>query len=132
MQDLPPHPLGELEAAVLEVLWTSREPLAVREVLAKVRRKPALAYTTVLTVLDRLHGKGVVVREKDGKAYRYAPRVTREAWFGERAARALAGAKPGGDEALLVAFLDSTERVDPHLLDKLSELILARRKGKTK
>ncbi len=125
-------PLGELETAVLGVLWSSSSPLSVREVLARVRRRPPLAYTTVLTVLDRLHGKGVVVREKEGKAYHYAPRVTREEWFGERAARALAGATRGHDEAVLVAFLDSTERVDPHLLDKLSALIAARRRGKPK
>lgn len=130
MSDATTAPLGELEAAVLEVLWSSPSALSVREVLGRVRRRPALAYTTVLTVLDRLHGKGVVVREKDGKAYRYAPSTTREAWFGERAARTLAGAKPG-DDAVLVAFLDSTEKVDPGLLDKLSRLIAARRKGKS-
>lgn len=127
-----PIPLGELESAVLEVLWSSPSGLPVRDVLARVRRKPALAYTTVLTVLDRLHGKGVVVREKEGKAYRYAPSLTREAWFGERAARALASAKPGAHDAVLAAFLDSTERVDPDLLDKLSALIAARRKGQAK
>ncbi len=60
--------LGELESAVLSTLWDHGAPLSVRDVLARLRRKPALAYTTVLTVLDRLHGKGVVVREKDGKA----------------------------------------------------------------
>ncbi len=58
--------------------------------------------------------------------------MTREAWFGEQAARVLTSAKPGADDALLVAFLDSTERVDPDLLDKLSALIAARRKGKAK
>ncbi|MCK6537514.1 MAG: BlaI/MecI/CopY family transcriptional regulator [Verrucomicrobiae bacterium] len=129
----PPSPaLGELETAVLDVLWSSPTALSVREVLTHVRRRPPLAYTTVLTVLDRLHGKGVVVREKEGKAYHYSPRVTREAWFGERAARALAGAAPGRDEAVLLAFLDSTERVDPQLLDKLSALIAARRGGTAK
>ena len=72
----PPSPaLGELETAVLDVLWSCPTALSVREVLTHVRRRPPLAYTTVLTVLDRLHGKGVVVREKEGKAYHYSPRV---------------------------------------------------------
>ena len=134
---------SELDAPRVEIAALRRElqrehvnriaALLLRpQTLTHVRRRPPLAYTTVLTVLDRLHGKGVVVREKEGKAYRYSPRVTREAWFGERAARALAGAAPGRDEAVLLAFLDSTERVDPELLDKLSALIAARRGGRAK
>ena len=125
-------PLGDLEARILEVLWSSSCALSVRDVLARVRRKPALAYTTVLTVLDRLHDKGLVVREKQGKAFHYAASMSREAWFGQRAAQALADASPGGNEAVLMAFLDSTERADPKLLEKLSQLIAARRGAKSK
>lgn len=126
------RPLGELEAAVLSVLWASSAPLSVREVLAGVRRRPPLAYTTVLTVLDRLHDKGLVEREKEGKAFLYRPRVTREAWLGEQAARALtaAGATSAPSDAVLMAFLDSAERADPALLDQLSALIEARRRGR--
>lgn len=123
--------LGELEAAVLGVLWSQAGALSVRDVLQKIRRKPALAYTTVLTVLDRLHAKGLVVREKQGKAFHYAAAMSREAWFGERAARELSRASADGD-AVLMAFLDSTERSDPALLEKLSALIAARRKARAK
>ena len=70
--------LGELEAAVMDVLWRAEEPLRVREVLDVLTPRRALAYTTVLTVLDNLHRKGWVVRDKDGKAYRYRPAGTRE------------------------------------------------------
>lgn len=124
--------LGDLEAAVLEVLWGSASALSVRDVLGRVRRRPALAYTTVMTVLDRLHDKGLVVREKQGRAFHYAAAMSREAWFGQRAAEALAGAATDHDEAVLMAFLDSTARSNPELLDKLEELIAARRGGKPK
>lgn len=77
--------LGELEATVMDVLWRAEEPLRVREVLEVLTPHRALAYTTVLTVLDNLHRKGWVVRDKDGKAYRYRPAGTRE----EITARAL-------------------------------------------
>lgn len=70
--------LGELEAAVMDVLWRADEPLRVREVLDVLTPRRPLAYTTVLTVLDNLHRKGWVVRDKDGKAYRYRPAGTRE------------------------------------------------------
>ncbi|GGR98936.1 penicillinase repressor [Micromonospora fulviviridis] len=70
--------LGRLEAAVMEVLWRADQPLLVRDVLDGLTTDRALAYTTVLTVLDNLHRKGWAAREKDGKAYRYRPAGTRE------------------------------------------------------
>lgn len=127
-----PRALGELESAVLEVLWSSPSGLSVREVLAGVRRRPALAYTTVLTVLDRLHAKGMVVREKDGNAFHYEKRMSKEAWYGEQAARVLTSTHAASDEAVLMAFLDSTERADPKLIDRLSVLIAERRRGRSK
>ena len=121
-------PLGELEAAVLSALWGSAAPLSVRDVLARVKRRPALAYTTVLTVLDRLHDKGLVTREKEGRAFLYRAHGSREAWLGEQAARALTADRGPPSSAVLMAFLDSAERVDPALLDQLSSLIEARRR----
>ncbi|MET7835809.1 Predicted transcriptional regulator [Micromonospora sediminicola] len=70
--------LGKLESAVMDVLWRAANPLLVRDVLDAVTADRALAYTTVLTVLDNLHRKGWVVRDKDGKAYRYRAAGTRE------------------------------------------------------
>jgi predicted transcriptional regulator len=122
--------LGELEATVLSALWSSREPLSVRDVLARVQRQPALAYTTVLTVLDRLHDKGLVARDKEGKAFLYRPTVSREAWLGEEAARVLTSAESPPNSAVLMAFLDSAERADPALLERLSALIAARQRGR--
>jgi predicted transcriptional regulator len=125
------RPLGELEAAVLSVLWGSSAPLSVRDVLARLQRRPALAYTTVLTVLDRLHDKRLVVREKEGRAFLYRASVSRETWLGEQAARALTGASKRPSDAVLMAFLDSAERADPTLLDQLSALIARRRRGRS-
>ncbi len=120
--------LGELETSVLEVLWTARGALTVREVGAQLTRRPALAYTTVMTVLDRLHDKGFVAREKSGRAFLYRPRVAREALLAERAAAALSKKGPP-QNAVLMAFLDSVESRDPELLDRLAALIAARRAG---
>ena len=103
----------------------------MREVLSRVQRKPALAYTTVLTVLTRLFEQDLVVRHKQGKAYYYEARMSREQWMGERAARELALCGGPPDQAVLTAFLDSAERVDPDLLDRLSILIAARRGGRS-
>lgn len=110
----------------MKALWTCGDALSVREVQARIRRRPALAYTTVLTVLDRLHDKGFVQREKDGRAFRYRPRQSEAEWLGSRAAQVLAS-EAGTDRAVLAAFVASAERTDPALLDELSELIEAHR-----
>lgn len=73
------RPLGELEAAVMQRLWGAEAPVSVRDVLEDLQRERALAYTTVLTVLDHLHDKGLVTRTKQGRAYLYSPTMSREA-----------------------------------------------------
>ncbi len=97
------HGLGELEAAVMDVLWRATEPMKVRDVLDRLDR--SLAYTTVMTVLDNLHRKQWVVRELRGKAYLYRPTMTRE----EAAARALREVldASGDPHAVLMHFVAS-------------------------
>jgi predicted transcriptional regulator len=70
--------LGELERSVMNVLWDAAAPLTVREVLDALGERD-LAYTTVMTVLDRLGTKQMVRRERDGRAFHYAPALTRDA-----------------------------------------------------
>ncbi len=70
--------LGALEAVVMQELWRADGPLSVREVLERLRGDRDLAYTTVMTVMDNLHGKGFTERTKEGRAYRYAPAFSRE------------------------------------------------------
>ncbi|MGH3813431.1 MAG: BlaI/MecI/CopY family transcriptional regulator [Pseudonocardiaceae bacterium] len=70
--------LGQLEAAVMERLWSWDRAATVREVLEDLQRDRRIAYTTVMTVMDNLHGKGIATRELDGRAYRYRPAQSRE------------------------------------------------------
>jgi predicted transcriptional regulator len=75
--------LGDLEALALRQLWDAAKPLSVREFQARISRTRPVAVTTVATILDRLHRKGVVSREliKDGGPhYLYSARLT-EAQF---------------------------------------------------
>lgn len=67
------HGLGELEAVIMDRLWSRGEPATVREVLTDLRQHREIAYTTVLTVMDNLYRKGFLRREPAGRAYRYAP-----------------------------------------------------------
>jgi predicted transcriptional regulator len=71
--------LGDLEREVMTQLWADTTgPLTVRQVHERLSRHRDLAYTTVMTVLDRLAKKGVVTREKADRAYLYSAAQTRE------------------------------------------------------
>jgi predicted transcriptional regulator len=74
--------LGELERAIMDVLWETNVPLTVREVSTRLPERN-LAHTTVMTVLDRLAKKGFARRQRDGRAWRYCPSATREAYVAE-------------------------------------------------
>jgi predicted transcriptional regulator len=62
---------GELEAQVMERMWASEAPRTVRDVHTEVTAERPLAYTTVMTVMDKLHRKGWLTREPTGRAYAY-------------------------------------------------------------
>lgn len=95
--------LGELERQVMERLWDATAPQSVRDVHHALAEDRDLAYTTVMTVLDRLAKKGVVRRERDGRAYRYSPVQSREEMVAELMHSAL---ESGQDRtAALVAFV---------------------------
>jgi predicted transcriptional regulator len=62
----------------MDVVWAGERPYAVREVRERLRYARPVAYTTVMTVLTILHGKGVLQREKRGRAWHYWPAEARE------------------------------------------------------
>ena len=68
--------LGELETTIMHVLWSSSSPMSVRAVFESVSADRQLAYTTVMTVLDRLAKKGRVSRQQEGRAWIYVPAAT--------------------------------------------------------
>ena len=70
--------MGELESAVMAQLWDAGQPLTVRDVHEALAASRPLAYTTVMTVLDRLAKKKMVTQRRDGRAFQYAPTSTRE------------------------------------------------------
>lgn len=70
---------GELEQAVMDILWSRPSALSVRDVHALLATDRELAYTTVMTVLDRLAKKGLLVRNLEGRAWLYRPANSRAA-----------------------------------------------------
>jgi predicted transcriptional regulator len=68
---------GELEAVIMNPLWDWGRPALVREMVDDLHDERALAYTTVMTVMENLHRKGWLRRERDGRAWRYEPTGSR-------------------------------------------------------
>ena len=120
--------MGRLEFAVMEILWTAGES-NVHDVARRLDRP--LAYTTVMTTLDRLYKKGLLDRRKADRAFVYAPKFTRSDWERKRAgdflAAFLAGPKPSGD-LLISCLVDAVGQQDAALLDELERKIRLKRR----
>jgi len=99
--------LGELERAVMEHLWKAAEPQTVRQVHAALAARRELAYTTVMTVLQRLADKSLVVQNRGERAYSYAPVQGRDELVAGLMADALAHAADSASRrAALVHFVE--------------------------
>lgn len=119
--------LGPLERRLLRELW-SRGSATVRELLEEA--KLSVAYTTVMTTLDRLYKKRLLSRKADGRAFRYAPCVTQqemEQAAAGQAIRQLLGS--GSASSLPLSYLvDAVTQHDAQLLDQLQELVERKRR----
>lgn len=117
--------LGQLEAAVMDLLWAWERPALVREVLEDLQRDRKIAYTTVMTVMENLHRKGLLTRERDGRAYRYALERTREEHTAAMLEEVLATSSDRS--ATLMHFV---QRIDDSELAALGAMLDVRRKAK--
>ena len=106
---------GELEAAVLAVLQAAGRPLPAGEVRARLG--DGLAYTTVVTILSRLRAKGLLIRRKAGRAYRYAPVADEPGLAARQMARVLDA--EADREAVLARFVSGLSGADTELLRRL-------------
>lgn len=111
---------GELEAAVMDRLWAADAPTSVRQVVTDLQEQRALAYTTVMTVMERLYRKGLLSRVEHGRAYLYQPVQSRAAYTAGVMAEALDASTDRA--ATLVHFVDKvTPQEAKQLLAALSE-----------
>jgi predicted transcriptional regulator len=120
--------LGHLEIAVMEILWKQGES-NVHQVAESLERP--LAYTTVMTTLDRLYKKGLLERRKSERAYLYSARQSRQEWEQQAAADFVAGylvrPHPAG-ELLISCLVDAVGQQNEKLLDELEKKIRLKRK----
>lgn len=135
MASNPRTRLGELERAVMEHLWTASEArpegLTVRDVHDAIGVERGLAYTTLMTVLDRMAKKKLVTRERDGRAWRYLPASSRDELTSEALHHTLGELAGSERRSALLRFLDQST---PEELDELRAALadLEQREGKRK
>ena len=125
--------LGPLEHRVLESIWARGIGTTVRDLEDSF---PDVAYTTLMTTLDRLHKKGVLDRSKSGRAYVYWPRFNRaglRSFLAEDTFEVILGGAGTTAEAkpLLSSFVDAVSRQDRFLLDELDRLVQEKRRKST-
>lgn len=96
---------GDLEAAIMEVVWSADKAITVREIRDRLAREPEPAYNTVLTVTEILYRKSWLAREKHGKAFRYWPAASRDDYTARLMDEALDAA--ADRTAALVHFVES-------------------------
>lgn len=124
----PGFVLGPLEMEVMEVIWEAGQ-CNVRDVIERLHSR--LAYTTVMTTLDRLFKKGLLRREKSERAFLYSALFSSQEWERRRAgdlvAGFLAGPEPSRD-LLLSSLVDAVGQHDAVLLDELEEKIRKKRR----
>lgn len=104
--------MGELEAAVMELLWSADDGLTPRDVHDQIAKN--LGYTTVMTVVTRLWEKGLLTREPEGRSFRYRPTRTAADHHSERMRSALA--KAADRPAVLASFISQLDETDRSVL----------------
>jgi predicted transcriptional regulator len=122
---------GDLEAVIMDRIWDRGESTTtVREIFDELAAEREIAYTTVMSTMDNLHGKGWLAREKDGKAYRYWPTLTREQ-HGARLMRDALEAS-GSSELVLNHFVEQMGPEESARLRAALRRIAARSRRATK
>ncbi len=113
----------------MEFLWERSATSSVRDVRDAVGGR--LAYTTLMTTLDRLHKKGLLDRRREGRAFVYAARLSRAEFHGSLLRRLLDAMLGSGESVspVLSSLVDTVDEHDPALLHELEQLV--RRKRET-
>ncbi len=110
--------LGDLEREVMNVVW-DHESVTVRDVFEALQKKRSYAYTTIMTIMDRLFAKKVLTRKKTDNTYSYSSLYDREEFFKRASRQLLQDLRRVYGDVAIVQFVDTLEEIDPRLLEKL-------------
>jgi predicted transcriptional regulator len=113
---------GELERAIMAIVWAADGPVTGRAVVDELTRERPVAYTTVLTVMDRLVRKGMLTRQRKGRAHTYQAVTSRAGYTAELMARVL-----GSSDDRSAVLLHFVEQIPPDQAEALQDALDAAR-----
>ena len=117
--------LGQLEAPIMEAIWSSPGELSVHDVCQGL--SPVRNYKTVMTVLGRLVNKGLLQRRMDGKAYLYRPSVRREDFVKDVTEGVIEGLLHDYGDVAVASFVDALEAMSPDSIATLEKFLRRKR-----
>lgn len=120
--------MGDLEAEIMDRLWTWNRPVTVREIVDDINETRPIAYTTVMTVTNILYTKGWLLRAKKGRAWLYRPVRSREAYAAALMEDALGESKD--PSAALVHFVENMSEEEVAALREALRYVKRQVKGK--
>jgi predicted transcriptional regulator len=123
--DQAPPPLHELEAEIMDEVWRLDADTTVRDVMEALNRgaRPPRAYTTYMTVMRRLHDKGLLDRRRAGRQDTYVARLTREEYREQRAAAEVRQLVDEFGDVALAHFAQSLSGLDAARRRQLRRLV---------
>jgi predicted transcriptional regulator len=119
----------ELELPLMEILWT-KGPRKGREIYEEIRLEKKIAYTTALTVMDRLAKKGFIKKDGQSGVILFSPRISREAYTGAVTENLVQQAFTMSPDLAVSAFADHFSRMPDDERAKLEDLLAEKRNGR--
>jgi predicted transcriptional regulator len=122
--------LGDLEARVLQVVWSLDEDAPARRVHEVVSKEHNVAQLTVITVLNKLVVKGLLIRERINDLYHYRAALSRDEFMARMSRRVVEGILSLGPQAVAASMVDVLAESQPEQLEELARLVRNKLKAK--
>ena len=120
--------LGELEADIMEYIWAQPGPVSARAVDDEIGPARGVQYITLVTVLNNLWKKKLLSRRRDGRAYAYAPRISREDFIRNVSHQIMSGIVSLDRDLAISSFVDVLAENAPEQLQRLKDQVAAKRR----
>lgn len=121
--------LGTLEKEVMDIIWSSKQELAVKTVHGVLSVKRKIAYTTVMTIMGRLETKGILKKKVSGKAFLYQPVYSKDKFLTKISRQIIKNFVSNFGESAIAHFAQEVEKLTPDKQKKLHKLLEEAKNG---
>ncbi len=115
--------LGELESEVMEIIWNAQKSVSVRDVTGVLSKKRQIAYTTVMTIMNRLVDKGLLSRKQDGRAYLYKSAVSKDKFLTRASRQIIKNFVASFGDTAVAHFVEEVGKLSPAKRTELRRLL---------